>query len=105
MTTSRLDRLREFLTVEPGDVFTHYAIALEYVSLKRLPDAVAQFEEVITLDPSYFPAYHQLGLLLSQLRRTEEAARTLDQGIDAARNAGDNHAVREMQEAIDELGL
>ena len=58
--TSRLEQLQKFLEEEPADAFTHYAIALEYISLGRQADAVEKLEEVIGLDVEYVPAYHQL---------------------------------------------
>jgi tetratricopeptide (TPR) repeat protein len=104
MTVSRLESLQEFLRRDPEDSFTHYAIALEYVSLKRIPEAVSKFEELIRLDPAYVPAYQQLGSLLAQLGRTPEALATLQKGIAVAKEAGDAHSGAEMQEVVDELG-
>lgn len=103
MKAPRLEQLQKFLDEEPGDVFTHYAIALEYVSMKKFPEAIEKFEGVITLDPWYVPAYHQLGVLYAQLQRYEEASAVLQKGVDAAHAAGDTHARQEMQEFIDEL--
>jgi Tfp pilus assembly protein PilF len=105
MTVSRLSTLLNFLNEDPADAFTHYAIALEYVTMGNIQDAVAKFEEVITLDPSYVPAYHQLGLLFVREHRTADAKAMLERGIEAAMKAGDAHARMEMQEAIDDNNL
>ena len=103
MSASRFDTLKKFLDEDPNDCFTHYAIALEYVSTQKIPEAIAKFDEVIKLDPNYVPAYHQLGLLLAKLNRNNEALEMFERGIQVAALIGDTHAQSEMQEAIDEL--
>jgi tetratricopeptide (TPR) repeat protein len=101
--TARLQRLEEFLKEDPDDVFTHYAVALEYAGMNRLEEALAKFRDTIERDPSYVPAHHQLGLLLARMNRPEEAKRAFERGITAATASGDLHARGEMQESLDEL--
>jgi Tfp pilus assembly protein PilF len=43
----------------------------------RLPEAVAEFEKVIRLDPNLAEAYYQLGRALNRLKRTAEAQSAL----------------------------
>ncbi len=105
MTASRLTTLLNFLNEDPADAFTHYAIALEYINTGNVKEAVAKFEEVITLDPSYVPAYHQLGLLFIREHCKADAKTILDRGIEVAMKAGDVHAQMEMQEAIEDNNL
>ena len=105
MSSSRIDSLKKFLEAEPGDTFAHYAIGLEYASLQELQPAIEKFEEVITLDPNYVPAYHQLGLLFAKVNRKIDALKILEKGIEIAALCGDTHAKAEMAEAIDELGV
>lgn len=104
MTVSRLETLQRFLDEDPADPFNHYALALEFITLQRFEDAILKFEVAIGLDNQYVPAYHQLGLLLGQLDRRDEAVRRLQEGIRIASLVGDTHAGLEMQEAIDDLG-
>lgn len=103
MSPTRLEVLQTFLADDPDDSFNHYAIALEYVSLKQYDNAIKKFQELITLDQNYVPAYHQLGLLLGSMGRKDEALRTFEQGIQIAALVGDTHAQQEMQEAMDAL--
>ena len=105
MSTPRLEALTKFLEQEPTDAFTHYAIGLEYVSLKRYPEAIGKLQEVIALDLNYVAAYQQLGSLLAQLGRKEESLKILETGIEIGGRLGDTHAQEEMQEIIDALGL
>jgi tetratricopeptide (TPR) repeat protein len=103
MNLSRMQTLEAFLRQNPRDPFTHYAIALEYESLEQFDQAIEKFCTVLTIDPNYVPAYHQLGLLYIQLERTSDAIATLGDGIRVAERNGDAHARSEMQEVLDEL--
>jgi tetratricopeptide (TPR) repeat protein len=103
MNSSRLEALKKFLEEEPNDIFTRYAIALEYASMQNLPEAIAKLEEVIAFDPNYVPAYQQLGSYLRQAGRKDDALKILERGIQVAALVGDTHAQGEMQEAIDDL--
>jgi len=102
---SRLEQLKKFLEDEPVDAFTHYAIAIEYVSLRKHDQAIAKFEEVFALDPNYVAAYHQLGLLYAKMHMSNDALKIFEQGIQVAGLTGDMHARSEMEEAIDGLQL
>ena len=101
---SRLAQLQKFLEEEPADAFTHYAIALEYVSMGKFSEATEKLEEVIALDPHYVAAYHQLGLLLVRMNNKRDAIMAFEQGIRIAENVGDAHARSEMEDAIDGMG-
>ena len=103
MTTERLATLMRFLDDDPTDIFAHYAIAQEHVSVGNVSAALEKYEEIIRLDPAYVPAYHQFGLLLLQLNREDDARTMLSRGVVAAMRIGDTHAQAEMQEVLDEL--
>lgn len=105
MRQSRLDELKKFLDEDPTDAFTHYAIAMEYAALGRPADAAAKYREVIALDPNYVAAYHQLALLLRHRGQHEEAAAVLEEGIRIATESGEAHAVKEMEELLQDLGF
>jgi len=102
--SSRLEKLQKFLQDEPDDVFTHYAIALEFKSMGRMQEAIEKFEEVIALDPDYIAAYHQLGLLFADMEQKERALEFLERGIVVAKRTGDVHAQQEMEEVRESFG-
>ncbi|MBI4548135.1 MAG: tetratricopeptide repeat protein [Ignavibacteriae bacterium] len=103
MSTTRLEALQKFLQDDPADVFTHYALALEFASLNNYQEAITKLEALLSLDPNYLPAYHQLGLILTTLHRTEGARKIFEKGIQVAVASGNTHAQDEIQEALDEL--
>ena len=101
--SERLAKLRKFLEDDPTDTFTRYAIALEQSKLGDDAATVQAFEEVLQHDPSYAPAYHQLGLFFAARGQADAARAALERGIAAAKAVSDAHAASEMQETLDEL--
>ncbi len=100
---TRREMLEEFVSQDPNDSFSRYALALELEKEAGPQDAVPHLQEVIARDPSYGAAYHQLGRLLAQTGQVEEASDAYRRGIDAATVAGDQRARSEMQEALEML--
>ncbi len=74
-----------------------YGLAMEYRSLGRLDDAVATFARVHELDAGYVPAYFMCAQVHAERGAVDDARTELDRGMDAARAAGDEHALGEMQ--------
>jgi tetratricopeptide (TPR) repeat protein len=48
-----------------------------YFRTERLPEALAEFEQVVKLDPNLAETYYQLGRLYTRLKRPAEAQTTL----------------------------
>ena len=105
MSDSRIAKLKEFLSNEPNDPFTRYAIALEYAGQGDTKRCVSMLEELIKLDPKYVPAYQQLGYAYQKLDRRDDAIAIFKRGIQVAIEQGDLHARGEMQEALDETEM
>jgi tetratricopeptide (TPR) repeat protein len=101
--STRLEKLQQFLAQDPNDSFTHYAIGLEYASMKDYAKAVEQLESLRERDPNYIPTYYQLADNYRQLEQKEDAMRIYKEGITRARSANDLHAMSELQAAMDEL--
>ncbi len=98
---SRIDTLRKMLAAEPEDVFLNYALALEYF---RVPSTVLlgeeQLHKVLKMDPSYVPAYFQLGKVYESTGESAKAIETYKTGIHYAEMKKDRKAVNELNEAI-----
>jgi Flp pilus assembly protein TadD len=101
---SRKQQLEEMLREDPSDPFLHYGLAMEYVSAGDDAEAVRRFEQLLTVVPTYVPAYLQAGQLLIRLGRDDEARAVLRRGIGVAQTAGDAHAAGEMEGFLDMLG-
>ncbi len=103
MTSDRLKKLLKLLEKDPDDPFMHYAVGLEYISMKRYREGIAELQDLLQRDSRYVPAYHQLGLLFAQLRKKDEAISILQQGIRVAADVGDQHERVEMEEILGDL--
>ena len=106
MSAPESERLKALLAMaerDPAKAFTWYGIAMEYRSLGRTDDAVTTFKKLIGLDSKYVPAYHQLGVMLKDAGRSEEARQVLKEGITVAERVGNGHAAGEMSETLDGL--
>jgi tetratricopeptide (TPR) repeat protein len=100
---SRLEQLRRLAAAQPGDPFTHYGVGLEYMQLERWDDALAAFEQTLSIDPQYSAAYFQKARTELKLGRRAEAAETLKAGMAVAAARGETHTVSKMQEMLESL--
>jgi predicted Zn-dependent protease len=99
----KLALLTEILTQNPNDAFARYGLAMEHVSHGHLDTGLAEFDQLIALNPDYVPAYQMSAQTLAKAGRTEEALARLHTGIAAANRTGNQHALAEMDALRDEL--
>ncbi len=100
---SRLETMEAFVQRFPLDPFPRYALALEYRSAGRLDDAVRTLRELRERLPAYVPSYLQLGMLLNDSGRTDEAREVLHAGLLRSREAKDAHAASEIEALLESL--
>jgi cytochrome c-type biogenesis protein CcmH/NrfG len=100
MATNRMERIRSMLAEEPNDPELRYMLAMEFASQGDDAAAVAAFEELIAVAPTYAPGYHMGARALQRLDRITEAKAMLQKGIPAALQQGNHHAAGEMQELL-----
>ncbi len=99
----RIDRIKEMLVQNPVDSFLQHALALENIKLGNDGAARMLFEEILERDPGYIGSYYHLAKLLERNGLTDEAILVYEKGMEAARKAGDNHALGELRGAYEEL--
>jgi Tfp pilus assembly protein PilF len=99
----RIAKLQEFLALDPGDLFSAHALALEWV--KAGEDATAKdiFEDILARDPSYVGSYYHLGRLLERTGRMEEARQVYGAGLEVALSKKEQLAANELRSALEEL--
>jgi Tfp pilus assembly protein PilF len=100
---NRLDVLKNMRTKDPGDSFTRYAIALEYIGVNDNNNAGKELSELIEDDPGYLAAYYQFGKLLEESGEIEKAQAVYSKGMEIAKNQNDLHTFNELQEALENL--
>ncbi len=98
---TRRAKLEQMLEESPQDTFLNFGLAMELAKEGRIEDALAQFDRVIRIDPSYLTAYFQKGSTLVNAGRASDARAALSAGIAAARTLGDSHTESEMQGMLD----
>jgi len=104
MTASpRRTMLENFVTQNPNDAFGRYGLAMECANSGELPAAAEHFARLVAGNPLYVPTYYHYGQLLVRLEQTEEAKTILRAGMDVARQAGDMHALSELEQALNDL--
>ena len=97
---SRREQLESMLADSPEDTFLRYALAMELDSEEEHAKSLEIHQGLINDDPPYVPSFFMSGQQLAKLDRIEEACEILKQGIDQARQQGDQHAAAEMSEFL-----
>lgn len=100
----RIEQLRRFVAAQPDDPFPRYALALEQKGRGDAPAAAAELETLVARKPDYLAAYLQLGMLLQELDRIDDARAALRSGQECARAQGNQHALSELSAALESLG-
>jgi tetratricopeptide (TPR) repeat protein len=66
-------------------------------------EAKSLFEAILVESPDYIGSYYHLAKLLEKLGLAEQAIQWYEQGMEAAKNAKDQHAYNELQAAYEDL--
>lgn len=99
----RIATFRSFITKSPSDPFPRYGLAMEYKGRGELAEAWTLFQELMASFPDYVPTYLMAGGTLVALSRREEAADVYRRGVEVATRRGDQHARRELEDALAEI--
>jgi tetratricopeptide (TPR) repeat protein len=99
----RLEAFRKIVERSPDDPFARYSLAMAHRGAGQLEHAARAFEELARRAPGYVPTYLMWGQTLEMQGRGDEAAPVYDRGIQAARQAGNDHALSELTQAREAL--
>jgi len=100
---TRRQTLEEFVAKNPGDAFSRYGLALDYMNSGDVQAAEVQFRELLKNNAEYVPAYLMYGQMLTKVGREVEARQVLSNGIGAAVTNNNAHARSEMEALLAEL--
>lgn len=101
----RIPRIQEMLKANPADSFLQHALALEYIKIGNEEGARTLFEEILNRDPAYIGSYYHLAKLLERTGNTDQALVVYEKGMEAAKKAGEQHALSELRSAWEELSF
>ncbi len=100
---NRIERILEFLKVQPNDNFLRHALALEYLKINEDEKAKELFLAILNESPDYIGSYYHLAKLLEQKGDKEAAISWYEKGMAAAKEAKDQHSYNELQGAYEDL--
>lgn len=100
---NRIERILEFLKTSPKDNFLRHALALEYLKMNEDEKAKELFLEILNEAPDYIGSYYHLAKLLEKMNDKESAIHWYEKGMEAAKEAKDQHAYNELQAAYEDL--
>ena len=95
----RLAMLQQFVAQKPDDPFARYGLAMELNKRGLAAQADAAFVELMSRHPGYVPAYLMAGNALLAHGDRDGARDVFTRGTAAARQAGDDHALGELEAA------
>jgi len=100
---NRLQTLLEWLEKSPDDVFLHFGVAMEYLSMDHQEDALLKMEYISDRFPDYLPNYYLLGKHYEALGKNEKAIEIFDKGISLAIKQKEMKTAGELRSALEEL--
>jgi Tfp pilus assembly protein PilF len=100
---NKIEKINEMLIKQPTDNFLRHALALEYIKIGEDKKARLLFEAILTQSPSYIGSYYHLAKLLEKVEETSLAIEWYEKGMEAAKQAKDNHSYNELQAAYEDL--
>jgi len=100
---SRIQQLLEFIEEDPNDVFTHYALALEFWNLNQLEEALVSMLKAKELDNEYLAIYYQLGKILEALKEYSKAREIFEEGMRIAKSQQNSKTYSELEFALEDI--
>lgn len=101
--SKRLQMLEAMIEKGTDDPFVRYARALELRGLGELDRALEALREVRERHPDYVPTFLMAGQIAIELEHKADARQWLEEGIEVARRAADEHARSELEQALSAL--
>ena len=95
--------LKDILAQHPGDAFARYGLAMAYAAESDAAAALTEFDRLLEKHPDYTAGYFMAAQTLVKAARPAEAQTRLREGIASAQRTGNQHALSEMQQLLDEL--
>ncbi|MBW2454487.1 MAG: tetratricopeptide repeat protein [Deltaproteobacteria bacterium] len=99
----RLERLERLTQQGTADSATWYGLALEYAGSGRIDDALTTFQKLRSDNADYVAMYLMCGTMLLDAGRANEAREWLQCGALKARELGEDRALIELEEALNQV--
>lgn len=93
----RIQALLKMLEAGRGNALLHYSLGSEYLKQEAGEQAAEHLARAVSLDPEYSAAWREYARALLACAQPEQAMDAYRQGIQVARQRGDQQAAREME--------
>lgn len=100
---NRIEKIKAFLEKSPNDAFLTHALALEWLKENNIENAIECFETNHSNHPDYVATYYHLAKAYEEQLNSSKAIELYEEGIEVAQKIGDNHSLRELRSALDNL--
>ncbi len=97
---NRIDQLQTLWNENPTDAFLIYALALEFVKIKKNTEAKYYFEKLVTEHTTYLATYLQYGNLLAHEGNFEKAEVIYRMGMQIAASQKQTKTYNEIEQAL-----
>ena len=101
--TIRIEELKKFLSEDPSDCFSAYALALEFMKINKTDDAISLLQQVLLIDKNYLAAYYQIGKLYEFKKDYAAASSAYKNGMEIAEKKNDRKTFNELQSAFESI--
>lgn len=99
----RLAQLQKLHAADPRDPFLTYGIALEHAKAGSHDEAITWLDATLAIDRLYCYAYFQKAKMLDEKGENDAAKAVLQEGMKAAKEAGDEHAASEIATLLESM--
>ena len=100
-SNSRIETLKQFLTNDPSDDFSEYALALEIEKTGNRKEALLHLENILRRNPSYLAVYYHAGRMYEAEKNYASAESMYRKGTEVARQQGNTKTLNELRTALE----
>jgi tetratricopeptide (TPR) repeat protein len=100
---SRIEQLRSFIAEDPKDIFSRYALALEYAANEMIEEAIVELNSLKEISNDYLPLYYQLGKLYEKSGNIQFAIEAYQAGIPIAHTQKNTRTLSELKSALEQI--
>jgi tetratricopeptide (TPR) repeat protein len=99
----RIEKLREMIKKYPSDCFSRHALAMEFLKLDKIPEAIDEMENLLLINCNYVGTYYHLAKAYEKMNAYPQALDVLERGMRVAKASAAENELRELNAAWQQL--
>lgn len=99
----RIEKLREMIKKYPDDCFSRHALAMEYVKIDKISEAIDEMENLLLINSGYVGTYYHLAKAYEKMNAYPQALDVLERGMRVAKATAADNELRELNAAWQQL--